>query len=82
MTTKDRLHALVDQLPESEQHVAERFLEYLRASSSPLARALRNAPLDDEPLSEDERKALDEAWEDIRAGRIVSHQEMRRQLGL
>ncbi|HUG39905.1 MAG TPA: hypothetical protein VMM12_05445 [Longimicrobiales bacterium] len=69
-TSKDRLHWLVDQLPEREAHAAERFLEYLRASSEPLLRALVEAPLEDEIESEEERDAVREAWADVEAGRL------------
>ncbi len=34
MTTKERLHQLVDQLSEADMHTAERLLEALRATSS------------------------------------------------
>lgn len=34
MTTKERLHQLVDQLSEEDMHTAERLLEALRATSS------------------------------------------------
>lgn len=34
MTTRETLHHLVDELPESEVKTARRFLEYLRDSSS------------------------------------------------
>ena len=30
MTLKEKLHRLVDELPEAECHAAERYLEYLR----------------------------------------------------
>jgi predicted transcriptional regulator len=46
----------------------------------PVLAALRDAPVDDEPLSEEDVAALDEAWEDVRQGRLVPHQEIRRQV--
>ncbi len=40
------------------------------------------APYDDEPLTEEDIAALDEAWEDVAAGRLVSDEEVKRELGL
>jgi hypothetical protein len=46
----------------------------------PLARRLDGAPLDDEPLTDEDREALREAREDLAAGRIVSMEDLRREL--
>lgn len=81
MTERERLHELIEDLPEGEVHAALRFVEYLRHSDDdPVLRALEEAPPDDEPLSEDDVAALEEAWEDVRQGRLVSHEELRRQV--
>ncbi|MBI4493665.1 MAG: type II toxin-antitoxin system Phd/YefM family antitoxin [Chloroflexi bacterium] len=56
MTIKERLHRLVDELPEREVQAAERYLEYLRrVGRGPVLRALLDASEDDEPETEDER---------------------------
>ena len=81
MTDRERLHDLVEHLPEPEVHAALRFVEYLRQSEDdPVLRALRDAPPDDEPLTEEDIAALEEAWEDVRQGRLISHEEIRRQV--
>jgi CO dehydrogenase/acetyl-CoA synthase beta subunit len=82
MTIKEELHRLVDELPESESHAAKRFLEYLRNMGDPVLRAMLEAPEDDEPEMEEERAAVTEAQEDFKAGRVVSHQELKREFGL
>jgi CO dehydrogenase/acetyl-CoA synthase beta subunit len=82
MTIKEELHRLVDELPESESHAARRFLEYLRNMGDPVLRAMLEAPEDDEPETEEERAAVAEAQEDFKAGRVVSHQELKREFGL
>lgn len=46
----------------------------------PVARALRDAPFDDEPVTPGDLAALEVAEEDSREGRWVSHAEARRQL--
>ncbi len=65
MTTKERLHQLVDQLPESEVATATRVLEALRAAADPLA----SAPEDDEPTTAEDRRAIKEGWELYRQGK-------------
>jgi hypothetical protein len=78
MTTKDRLHQVVDALSEEEAADA---LDYLVARGrDPLARRLDAAPLDDEPLTDEERESLREAREDFAAGRTVSMDDLRREL--
>lgn len=49
---------------------------------SPIERALKHAPVDDEPLSDKEEEALAEAREDIRQGKTTSHEDFMREMGL
>ena len=80
--TKTRLHRLVDKLPEAEIHAAERFLEYLTEQADPLVTALSNAVEVDEPLTDDDRAALQEGRLALDAGDTVSDDELRSQLGI
>ncbi|MEE8523331.1 MAG: hypothetical protein V3T72_05325 [Thermoanaerobaculia bacterium] len=81
MTQREQLVALVKTLPEPELKPATRFLEYLRDQhSDPVALALEQAPFDDEPVTEEEGKALEEALLDRDQGRVYSHQEIRNNL--
>ena len=86
MTTKTdakaELRRLIDELSEADLYALKRFAEYLRAESDPLLRALKNAPPDDELETEEERLAVAEAYEALRRGDVVSHEELRRELGL
>jgi hypothetical protein len=83
MMDKGRLHRLVDELPESEVPAAERYLEYLRlAGQDPVLHAILTAPEDDEPETAEERLAVDEAREDIRAGRVLDLDQVKRELGI
>jgi hypothetical protein len=61
MPTRDSLHRLIDELPESELAVAERFLHYLHATTDPVLRALIEALIDDEPETEEERQVVQAA---------------------
>lgn len=79
MTTKaDRM---IDDLPDADAD-AEAVARFVRKLCDPLCRRLMEAPEDDEPETEEERAAVAEAWEDLRAGRVVSDEELRRELGL
>jgi hypothetical protein len=82
MTGRTHLHKLVDDLPEYEVGVAERFLEYLSVARDPLIRALASARPDDEGETDAEREAAEEGRTALRRGDVVSHKELRSQLGI
>ena len=83
MGVRDRLHNLVDRLPESEVPAAERYLQFLQlAGTDPVLHALLTAPEDDEPETAKERAAVAEARQEIKEGRVHSLEEVRRELGL
>jgi hypothetical protein len=54
---------------------------YLRATTDPVLRALLEAPLDDEPETEEERQAVHEAREELARGEVRTLEEVRRELG-
>ncbi len=72
--TRQVLHDLVERIPEEELTTAQRFLEYL--ASNPALRAVLTALPDDEPVTEDDAAAISRAEADIRASRIVSHEDI------
>jgi hypothetical protein len=78
--SRDPLHELIDRLPEDELLAAQRFLEFL--ASSPAYRAALCAPPDDEPITEADAIALSSVREELRAGKVVSHDEILREFGL
>ena len=82
MTTRETLHKLVDMLPESEWEAVYRVLEERMAKHDPVLRAFLNAPEDDEPETEEERAAVEEAYEDLKAGRVSPWEEVKRELDL
>ncbi len=79
--TREELHAIVDALPDADLAEARRLLTALTASD-PALRAARLAPLDDEPLTDEDRAAILEAEAGYRRGEWVTNEEMRRELGL
>ncbi|MBI2756082.1 MAG: hypothetical protein HYX52_05155 [Chloroflexi bacterium] len=79
MTVKERLHQMVEDLPEQEASAAQRYLEFLQCRAT-LPPVLAEAPFDDEPEASEELAAVLEAREDLANGRIHSHREVRRLL--
>ena len=81
MTTKQDLHRLVDELPESAIARVAQLLEHLRAEEDdPLLRAFMEASEDDEPETEEERAGVEEAKAEIARGDGMPWETARRQL--
>ena len=74
-------HYLLDQLPPDDLHAARRYLEYLRHEGGLFVRKLMEAPAEDEELSEETLKAIDQGLEDIRAGRTTPLEEVEAEFG-
>lgn len=82
MKARDTLHQLIDELPEEDLPTAERVLQGLRVPAAPPHVPLDQAPIDDEPDDDDFDGGLTEARADIKAGGVVSHEEVKRRWGL
>ncbi len=78
--SREVLHDLVDRIPEQELLAARRFLEYLAAG--PAYRSALAASPDDEPVTGGDAAAIERAREDVRAGKVISHEEILREFGL
>ena len=77
MTVRERLHRIIDELPEAEAERALRALERWR--DDPVALALAAAPVDDESETAAERAAVEQARDDVRRGDVVSAEEVQRE---
>ncbi len=83
MVTKQRedLHRLLDDLPESELDLARGLLEVLRKHArESFRRALEEAPEDDEPLTEEDLRAIAEAKAEVARGNVVSWEQVQAEL--
>lgn len=80
MTTKEALHRLIDELPESELEMARRVLEPLRAGGDPVLYAFLAAPQDDEPLTPEEMAAIEEGEADIARGAVSPWDDVKARL--
>jgi hypothetical protein len=78
---RQHAHQLIDRLPETQLSALVGLLETI---VDPVAVALHNAPIDDEPESEEERQAVSEAhdWLKGTGGKGLPHGEAMRRLGL
>ena len=79
---RNRLLQLAERLPDDGIQAATRYLEFLTNRGDPYLRYLMSVPEEEEALSEEGRRLLDEGWEDIEAGRLVGSDEAKRELGL
>ena len=72
---RDRIHALVDALPESELADVEQLLESF-ATADPALRTALLAPIDDEPLSDAEVTSIERAKRQIARGEFVADDDL------
>jgi len=81
MTTETRIHvhALVDQLAPVQLTALETLLQSML---DPLSRKLALAPIDDEPLTEEDRKSLAEADEHLKHNEPIPLEEVLADLNL
>jgi hypothetical protein len=78
--SRNSLHDLIDRIPEEEVPAAKRFLEYL--TISPAYRSALTASPDDEPLTQADVSAMVRAREEVRTGKVHSHDEILREFGM
>lgn len=79
MTARQQLRERIDELTEAE---AAETLDYLARRERPdaLTEFLDQAPLDDEPVTEEEERAVQEARDEIARGETVSLEQLKREL--
>ena len=81
MSEREHAHELIDRLPEPQLSALVGLLETI---VDPVAAALRNAPVDDEPESDEEKQSVAEArdWLKRNGGKGIPHEEAMRRLRL
>jgi hypothetical protein len=79
--TRQHAHEIIDHIPESQLSTAVGLLEKIL---DPVTLALLNAPIDDEPVTEQEKLAIAEAdeWFKRNGDKGIPHEEAMRRLGL
>ena len=76
---REQARMLLDMLPE-EKLVA--VVHLLKVMSDPVARSLANAPVDDEELTPETIKALDDSREWLRHNPGIPHEQVLEELGI
>jgi hypothetical protein len=77
-TTRERLHELLDELPEDRLADAE---TAITALASPPYRPPSEAPEDDEPVTDEDLEAIREGREEYRHGETIAGDVIRREFG-
>jgi hypothetical protein len=77
--TKEQAHELIDRMAPSQVSAVVGLLETML---DPFARALANAPYDDEPVTDDEARDIEAAHASLERGEGVPHEEILREYGL
>lgn len=81
MTTREKLHRIVDELPDEALDAALKAIE--GRNDDPMIRRLDEAPPEDEEISAEEEAAVQEARDEIAAGApLVPQDEIKRELDI
>jgi hypothetical protein len=76
---KQHAHQLLDRLEPGQLDAVVHLMEVM---TDPLAAALARAPIDAEPLTEAEQRAIDEADEWLKHNKPIPHEEVLAEFGL
>lgn len=80
MTAKEQLRQTVDELTEAEAADTLDYLARRRQPRDALGEFLDQAPLDDEPVSDEEERAVQLARDEIARGETISLEQLKREL--
>ena len=76
---KQHAHKLIEHLAPDQVPAAIGMLERLL---DPVARAIANAPIDDEPVTEEEEKAVAESREWLKHNKGIPHEQVLAEMGI
>jgi hypothetical protein len=76
---KQQAHEMIERLPPTQLSAVVGLLE---AMLDPVSRAIANAPIDDEPLTAEEEKALRAAREWSKHNKGIPHEQVLAELGI
>jgi hypothetical protein len=76
---KQQVHELIDRLAPSQVTTVHGLLQ---AMIDPVARSIANATVDDEPLTSEDEKALEEAREWMKHNQGIPHEQVLAELGI
>jgi hypothetical protein len=76
---KKQAHELIERLPPTQLSAVVGLLE---AMLDPVSRAIADAPIDEEPITPEEEKALDQAREWLKHNQGIPHEQVLAELGI
>jgi hypothetical protein len=76
---KQQLHELVDRLAPSQVYAVRSLLQVML---DPVSRAIANAPVDEEPITAEEARALSEAREGLKHNEPIPNEQVLAELGI
>jgi len=76
---KRRAHELIDRLEPKQASAVVGLLESL---VDPVSRAIRNAPIDDEPVTAEEEEAVNQSREWLKHNQPIPHEQVLAELGI
>ena len=79
---RETVRRLVELVPDQDLDTVAKMLRGLVAEEDPVRAAFRNAPLDDEEVTQEDIAALEESRKAVAKGDVYSHEEVMRSLGL
>ena len=79
MNEKQQAHDLIERLAPSQISAVVHLLEVM---TDPLARSLANAPIDDEPVSDEEAREIAAAHASLNRGEGIPHEKLLAEFGL
>ena len=79
MTEKEQAHELIERLAPSQISAV---VHLLAVMADPVARSLANAPVDDEPVSEEEAREIAAARASFDRGEGIPHEQVLAEFGL
>jgi hypothetical protein len=77
--TRQHAHELIDRMPETQLSALVGLLETI---VDPVAATLRNAPIEDEEISEEEERAVAESIEWLKHNKPIPHEQVLAEFGL
>lgn len=82
--TKEELHRLIEDLPEKDLQGIGQVLALLaeKQRQARIDKMLAEAPIDDEPWTEEDEAAYKAGKEDVAAGRTIPWEQLQKELGL
>ena len=80
VVSREEVKSLIDDLSDNELDAVRQYIQSLHPSD-PVASALADVPVDNEPVTGDDLSAIEESDADIASGRVVSMEQLRRELG-